>query len=85
MMIETEKKLMKDTEIENLDDFKSKINERKQRFEALRKKRNDVMQEKIDETEGMKARKNIEFAKIITNDTYESNLDKIEYQMKSIS
>ncbi len=84
-MIETEKKLLKDTEIENLDDFKSKINERKQRFEALRKKRNDVMQEKIDETEGMKARKNIEFAKIITNDTSESNLDKIEYQMKSIS
>lgn len=85
MMIETEKKLMKDTEIENLDDFKSKINERKQRFEALRKKRNDVMQEKIDETEGMKARKNIEFAKIIANDTSESNLNKIEYQMRSIS
>ena len=84
-MIETEKKLLKDTEIENLDDFKSKINKRKQRFEALRKKRNDVMQEKIDETEGMKARKNIEFAKIITNDTSESNLDKIEYQMRSIS
>lgn len=65
---------MKNTEIENLDDFKSKISERKQRFEALRKKRNDFMQEKIDEHYGIKASKNIEFAKIITNDTSESNL-----------
>lgn len=84
-IIEVEKLLMKNTEIENLDDYKTKISERKQRFEVLRKKRNDVMQVKIDEHYGIKASKNIEFAKIISNDTSDSNLDKIEQEMRSIS
>ena len=39
---------MKNTEIENLDDFKAQVEERKIRYEELRKKRKDTMREKID-------------------------------------
>ncbi len=43
------------------------------------------MQEKIGELHEAKASRNIEFAKIIVNDTSETNFDKIDYQIKSIS
>lgn len=43
------------------------------------------MREKIDEINGMKTSKNIEFTKIITKDTSDSNLDIIESKMRSIS
>jgi hypothetical protein len=44
---------MTNTEIDNLNDFRTQIQERKQRYEALRKKRKDVMQEKVDEVNGV--------------------------------
>jgi hypothetical protein len=44
---------MTNTEIDNLDDFRAQIKERKQRYDALRKKRNDVMQERVDEVNGV--------------------------------
>jgi hypothetical protein len=37
------------------------------------------MQEKIGELHEAKASRNIEFAKIIVNDTSETNFDKIDY------
>ncbi len=76
---------MKNTEIENLDDFRAQIEERKQRYEALRQKRQDVMQEKIDEVNGVKSSKNIEFTKIVTKDTSDDNLAIIESKIRSIS
>ena len=76
---------MENTEIENLDDFKAQIEERKQRYEALRQKRQDVMQEKIDEVNGVKSSKNIEFTKIVTKDTSDDNLAIIESKIRSIS
>ena len=76
---------MKNTEIENLDDFRAQIEERKQKYEALRQKRQDVMQEKIDEVNGVKSSKNIEFTKIVTKDTSDYNLAIIESKIRSIS
>ena len=76
---------MKNTEIENLDDFRAQIEERKQKYEALRQKRQDVMQEKIDEVNGVKSSKNIEFTKIVTKDTSDDNLAIIESKIRSIS
>ncbi len=76
---------MKNTEIENLDDFRAQIEERKQRYEALRQKRQYVMQEKIDEVNGVKSSKNIEFTKIVTKDTSDDNLAIIESKIRSIS
>lgn len=76
---------MKNTEIENLDDFRAQIEERKQKYEALRQKRQDVMQEKIDEVNGVKSSKNIEFTKIVTKDTSDDNLALIESKIRSIS
>ncbi len=64
---------MKNTEIENLDDFKAQIEERKQKYESLRQKRQDVMS------------KNIEFTKIVTKDTSDDNLAIIESKIRSIS
>ena len=47
---------MKNTEIENnQNDFRAQLEERKLKYEALRQKRQDVMQEKIDEVNGIKS------------------------------
>ena len=77
---------MKNTEIENnQNDFRAQLEERKLKYEALRQKRQDVMQEKIDEVNGIKSAKNIEFTKIVTKDTSDDNLAVIESKIRSIS
>jgi hypothetical protein len=43
------------------------------------------MQEKIDEVNGVKSSKNIEFTKIVTKDTSDYNLAIIESKIRSIS
>lgn len=43
------------------------------------------MQEKIDEVNGVKSSKNIEFTKIVTKDTSDDNLAIIESKIRSIN
>ena len=44
-----------------------------------------MIQEKIDEVNGIKSAKNIEFTKIVTKDTSDDNLAEIESKIRSIS